>query len=347
MHAVTTVLLAFTAIVQAQPHGVRVTDSTPHALSITSSAVPSACVNVSDWLNRGAPILFLLLWSGGYTVAKIGVSDADPLTLLSIRYAAVLVLLGPVWLFLRPPLPASPRAWFDLALVGFLIQVVYFGCAWTAMHTGSSAGTVALITSLHPVLVALIMPMISAERVSARRWLGLVLGFAGAALVLGGNLGVQPLALSGVVLSCLALLAFTTSTLWEKRHGVAYHPLTSNLVQYLVGLGCTLPLAALLEPMQVTWTRSLGWALAYLVIGNSILAISLLLMMIRNGEATRVSALFFLVPPVSALIAWLLIDEAMTPLAWFGMAIAASGVWLATRQAAPRVPSATRQEQNT
>jgi len=293
VHAVTTVLLAFTAIVQAQPHGVRVTDSTPHALSITSSAVPSACVNVSDWLTRGAPILFLLLWSGGYTVAKIGVSDADPLTLLSIRYAAVLVLLGPVWLFLRPPLPASPRAW------------------------------------------------------SARRWLGLVLGFAGAALVLGGNLGVQPLALSGVVLSCFALIAFTTSTLWEKRHGVAYHPLTSNLVQYLVGLGCTLPLAALLEPMQVTWTHSLGWALAYLVIGNSILAISLLLMMIRNGEATRVSALFFLVPPVSALIAWLLIDEAMTPLAWFGMAIAASGVWLATRQAAPRVPSATRQEQNT
>jgi len=108
-------------------------------------------VKASPWLIRGAPVIFLLLWSGGYTVAKIGVSDADPLTLLSIRYASVLLLLTPIWLWIRPPLPASPRAWLDLALVGFLIQVVYFGGAWTAMHTGSSAGTVALITSLHRI----------------------------------------------------------------------------------------------------------------------------------------------------------------------------------------------------
>lgn len=290
-------------------------------------------MTASPWLTRCAPVVFLLLWSGGYTVAKIGVSDADPLTLLSIRYACVLILLGPVWLIIRPPLPASPRAWLDLALVGFLIQVVYFGCAWTAMHTGSSAGTVALITSLHPILVALVIPLVSAERVSMKRWSGLALGLLGASLVLFGNAGVQTIAISGVVLSCIALFAFSTATVWEKRHGVAYHPLTSNLVQYVVGFGFSLSLAAMLEPMQVTWTASLGWALAYLVIGNSILAISLLLMMIRNGEATRVSALFFLVPPVSALIAWLLIDETMTPVAWAGMAIAAGGVWLATRKA--------------
>lgn len=110
-------------------------------------------------------------------------------------------------------------------------------------------------------------------------------------------------------------MAFSTSTIWEKRHGVAHHPLTSNVVHYLVGLGCALPLALWLEPMHVTWTRSLGWALAYLVICNSIFAISLLLMLIRNGEATRVSALFFLVPPVSTSIAWLMIDEAMALLA--------------------------------
>ena len=289
-------------------------------------------MKASPWLIRGAPVIFLLLWSGGYTVAKIGVSDADPLTLLSIRFASVLMLLAPVWLFIRPPLPASPRAWFDLALVGFLIQVVYFGGAWTAMHTGSSAGTVALITSLHPILVALVIPLVSAEQVSIRRWTGLVLGLLGAALVLVGNAGVQTILLSGVLLSCLALIAFSTATVWEKRHGVAHHPLTSNLVQYAVGLGCALPLAAIFEPMNVTWTASLAWALAYLVIGNSILAISLLLMMIRNGEATRVSALFFLVPPVSALIAWALIDETMTIVAWVGMVIAAGGVWLATRR---------------
>lgn len=284
------------------------------------------------WLVNLTPAIFLLLWAGGYTVAKIGVGDADPLTLLAIRYGCVLILLAPLAMIFKPPMPLTWRAWRDLILVGFLIQVVYFGCAWNAFRLGSSAGTVALITSLHPVLVAFAMPLVSAERVSLRRWTGIALGLLGTVLVLTGNSGVQPLIGNGLVLSCLALVAFSSATVWEKRFGAAHHPLTSNGVQYAVGFVCTLPLAWWLEPMQVSWTPTLGWALAYLVIGNSILAISLLLMMIRNGEASRVSALFFLVPPVSALIAWLTIDETMAPLAWMGMAVAAAGVWLATRQ---------------
>lgn len=285
-----------------------------------------------NWLLTATPAIFLLLWSGGYTVAKIGVTDADPLTLLAIRYACVLVLLAPFILIFRPPLPGSWRAWRDLMLVGFLIQVVYFGSAWSAFRLGSSAGTVALITSLHPVLVAFTMPLISQERVSIRRWAGIALGLLGTLLVLTGNSTLQPIFGAGLMLCCVALVAFSSATIWEKRFGVAHHPLTSNGVQYAVGFACTLPLAYWLEPMHVSWTPELAWALAYLVIGNSILAISLLLMLIRKGEATRVSALFFLVPPLSALIAWLMIDETMAPLAWLGMAVAAAGVWLATRR---------------
>lgn len=283
------------------------------------------------WLVNLTPAIFLLLWSGGYTVAKIGVGDADPLTLLAIRYGCVLILLAPFVAIYKPPMPATWRAWRDLMLVGFLIQVVYFGSAWNAFRLGSSAGTVALITSLHPVLVAFVMPLVSAERVSLRRWSGIALGLLGTFLVLAGNSGVQPLIGNGLMLSCLALVAFSSATVWEKRFGTTHHPLTSNGVQYSVGLACTLPLAWWLEPMHVSWTPELGWALGYLVIGNSILAISLLLMMIRKGEASRVSALFFLVPPMSALIAWLMIDETMAPLAWLGMVVAATGVWLATR----------------
>ena len=284
------------------------------------------------WLVNLTPAIFLLLWSGGYTVAKIGVGDADPITLLSIRYGCVLILLAPFIVIFKPPLPKTRRAWGDLILVGFLIQVVYFGSAWSAFRLGSSAGTVALITSLHPVLVAFVMPFVSAERVSLGRWSGIALGLLGTVLVLAGNSGVQPLVGGGLMLSCVALVAFSSATVWEKRFGTAHHPLTSNGVQYAVGFACTLPLAWWLEPMHVSWTPALGWALAYLVIGNSILAISLLLMMIRKGEASRVSALFFMVPPMSALIAWLMIDEAMAPLAWAGMLVAASGVWLASRR---------------
>lgn len=285
-----------------------------------------------------SPGIFLLLWSGGFTVAKVGISDADPFTLLALRYACVVVLLLPFCLVLKPPMPEGWKQWFHLALVGFLIQVAYFGTAWMAFAKGGSAGTVALITSLQPILVALIMPMMSSETVSAKRWAGLVLGLTGTCLVLAGNAGIKPISLLVLVFSVSALIAFTLATVWEKRFGVAHHPLTSNMVQYTVGFAGALPLAFLFEPMHIAVTTPFLFALAYLVLGNSLLAISLLLMMIRRGEATRVSALFFLVPPVSALIAWLALDERMSQMAWLGMGVAAVGVWMTTRSAAVRKP---------
>lgn len=284
------------------------------------------------WLLGFAPALFLLLWSGGFTVAKVGLSYADPLTLLAIRYGCVVALLLPLCILYKPALPRGITQWLHLVFVGFLIQVVYFGTGWMAFVKGSSAGSLALITSLQPILVALLMPLVSSEKVSVTRWIGLVLGLVGTFLVLYGNLGIQPISVTVLLFSVSALVAFTLATVWEKRFGVSHHPLTSNMVQYLVGFLCTLPLALLFEPMNVTITPAFLAALAYLVLGNSLLAISLLLMMIRQGEATRVSALFFLVPPTAALIAWLVMDELMTPLAWGGMAVAAFGVRLATRQ---------------
>ena len=282
-------------------------------------------------LVRVAPAIFLLLWSGGFTVAKIGIHDADPITLLSLRYFCVVVLLLPFVLYIRPSLPATRQEWSNLVIVGFLIQVVYFGACWTAFRLGGSAGTVALITSLQPILVALTIPALSKETVSGLRWAGLLLGLSGTTLVITGNSGIQEVSLAIVLFSIAGLLAITIATVWEKRFGTAHHPLTSNTVQYVVGFTCTLPLAYLFEDMQITVTGPFLFALAYLVIGNSILAISLLLLMIRRGEATRVSALFFLVPPLSALIAWWILDESMTPLAWFGMVVAAIGVWIARR----------------
>lgn len=285
-------------------------------------------------LSAFAPAVFLLLWSGGFTVAKLGISDADPLTLLALRYACVVVFLLPFCLIMKPAMPSGRRQWFHLAFVGLLIQVVYFGAAWTAFSLGGSAGTVALITSLQPILVALIMPMLSQENVSLRRWIGLLLGLLGTALVLGGNAGVGVTSAAVIAFAVAALLAFTLATVWEKQFGVSHHPLTASLVQYTVGVLGTLPLAMWLEPMHITVTVPFMFALAYLVLGNSLLAISLLLMMIRRGEATRVSALFFLVPPLSAFIAWLVLDEQMHALAWLGMVVAAIGVWLTTRQPA-------------
>ena len=283
----------------------------------------------STTLRKFAPVIFLLLWAGGFSVAKVGIAGAEPATLLALRYGCVVVLMLPFFFYLKPALPSTHKAWRDLILVGFLIQVVYFGAAYLAFARGASAGAVAIITSLQPLLVALIMPAVSREQVAYRNWLGLLLGLIGATIVIRDNLAIQVTSITSLFLVAISLFSITLATVWERLFGVTHHPVTSNLVQYVVGFAFTLPIAMVTETMQITWSWPFAGALFYLVVCNSLLAISLLLMMIRNGEATRVSALFFLVPPVSAIIALVTLGEPISWLGWFGMAVAATGMWLA------------------
>lgn len=283
------------------------------------------------WL-IAAPVVFLILWSAGFAVAKIAVSHAAPLTVLALRYCLVLLLLIPVALVLRPPMP-SRRGVLDVAVVGFLIQVVYFGLCYVAFKSGVSAGAVAIIVCLQPILVALSAPYLVGETTSRKGWIGLALGLTGAAIAILSRAGIQAENPFGIALACLALFGITAGTLYEKRFGISQHPITANLIQYGVGAAFTLPAAYLTEGMAVRWDAPFLWVLAYLVIGNSILAISLLLAMIRAGEVSRVSALFYLVPALSALFAWPLLGEVMPPLAWAGMALAGLGVALVSRKA--------------
>lgn len=278
-----------------------------------------------------APAIFLLLWSGGFTVAKLGITHAEPLSFLVVRYACVLVILAPFVGILRPALPGRPADWMHLVIVGVLIQTFYFGLSYIAFGAGVSAGGVAIIVCLQPILVGLIAPRFAGEKVGLARWLGLLLGLAGAALVIGARSAIEAENLWGIAAAAGALAAITIGTLWEKRYGRSHHPVVSNAVQYLAGLVTTLPLAIAFESFRFEWNLPFAGALAYLVIGNSIIAMSLLLAMIRAGEVARVSSLFFLVPPLSAVLAWPVLGEAMPPLAWAGFALAAVGVAVASR----------------
>ena len=284
-----------------------------------------------QWLTL-APALFLCLWSGGYVAAKVGLAYAEPLTLLAIRYSVVVSIMAAVFLVLKPPLPKNRIDWLHLAIVGFLIQSVYFGMCYLAFKTGIAVGTLALFLSLQPILVGLAMPTWTGERIGMRRWGGLGLGLLGAAVVIASRSEVDPPTLLGMSCALLSLFGITAGSLWEKRFGLAHHPVTANLVGYTAGLAGILPFMLWLETMQVQWTWGFAGSLAYLVIGNSVIAVGLLLAMIRAGDVGRVSALFFLIPPLAALLAWILLGEVMPPLAWAGVAIAAIGVYIATRQ---------------
>lgn len=280
------------------------------------------------WL---APWMFVALWSGGYTPVRIALDYCEPLLLLAIRYIGVLVILLPAYLLWRPPLPKSGREWLHLGIVGFLIQGVYFALTNVAIKLGASAAGLGIVLALQPILIALAVPRFAGEAVDRRIWLGLGLGLVGAVIVVLAKSNVGGATTAGIVTAVVALLFITAGTLWEKRFGTSQHPIVANLVQ--CGVACVIALgaAATHESFAVQWTWPFVWSLAYLVIGNSIIAMTLLLAMVRHGQATRASALLFLVPPGSAVIAWAILGEALPPPVWIGMFLAGLGVWLVRR----------------
>ena len=240
-------------------------------------------------------------------------------------------MLAVAALLVRPPLPHGRAAWLHLAGVGLLLQAGYFGLFYLAIDRVPPA-TVALVVCLQPVLVALLAPLLVGEHVPLARWAGLALGLAGAVLVIAVRADRGGANAAGIAFAVAALLAITAATLAERRFGTEQHPVTANLVQVAVALVATGLPAALFESLRVEWTGELVISLAYLVFANSLLAITLLLAMVRRGAASQVSALFFLVPPLAALIAWVVLGESLPALAWAGMVLAAAGVAVATRR---------------
>jgi drug/metabolite transporter (DMT)-like permease len=287
-----------------------------------------------SWL---APYVFVALWCSGFSFIKVGLLHAEPMTYLALRHALALAVLLVIALIVEPPLPRGAVAWGHLIVVGVVMQFGYFGLCYLAVHFGVSAGGVALIASLQPILVGILAPWLVGEHVSRGRWLGLGLGLAGAALVIAARSAIAATGW-GLLSAIGALAAITTGTLYERRFGGPHHPVSANAVQYAAGLALSAPLALAFETHHVEWSADFVAALGYLVIASSLISTTLLLLMVRRGEIARVSAIFFLVPPGAALAAWLIAGEIMPPLAWAGMALAAAGVAIAGRPVRPAEP---------
>ena len=279
------------------------------------------------------PLLFVVLWSTGFIGAKLGLPDCEPLTLLSLRYAAVLVLMGAVSLATRAPWPADRRQWLHIGVSGLLIHAVYLGGVVTAIRLGLPAGITALVVGLQPVLTALGAGLFLRERVRATQWAGLALGLAGVILVVANKVAGSggPAAATLLVPAVIALAGITAGTLYQKRFCASFDLRTGSVIQFLPCLVVTALAASRTETMIVHWTPAFVFALAWLVLVLSVGAVSLLNVLIRSGSAVNVASLFYLTPPTTALIAWAMFGETLTGLALAGMGLAVLGVWLARK----------------
>jgi drug/metabolite transporter (DMT)-like permease len=280
-------------------------------------------------MTQAFPALFVVLWSTGFIGSKLGLPYAEPVTFLILRFLLVLAILLPLcWLF-RAPWPA-PRAAFHVAVAGVFMQAGYLGGVFASMAQGMPAGVSALITGLQPLLTALLGAWLLRERLTRRQWAGLVLGLAGVLLVVGDKVATTHLGALAIGLSVLALASISLGTVWQKRHGGAVDLRTGAALQFMAATVVLAPFALLLETREVRWTAEFAFALAWLVLVLSFGAIFLLLYLIRQGAATRVASLFYLVPPTTALMAWPLFGETYSLTAAAGMGLAMLAVWMVT-----------------
>jgi drug/metabolite transporter (DMT)-like permease len=289
-----------------------------------------AVARASGWV-RAMPIIFVLIWSTGFIVARYGMPYAPPMKFLVVRYALSLICFG-VWVAAaRVAWPASRSQWLHLAVTGIFMQAGYLGGVWAAVRVGMGSGLIALLVGIQPVLTAIWLSS-RGGAISRRQWAGLLLGFAGLVMVVWRKLGqggeVTGLSMS---LALLALLSITIGTLYQKRYVAPCDVRSASMVQLAAALLVSLPFAWLeSDPMQ--WNAASLGAMAWSVLALTLGGSSLLYILIQRGSATAVTSLLYLVPPCTAVMAWLLFDEPITVLTLAGIAITAIGVSLVVRE---------------
>jgi len=286
-------------------------------------------------LAKAAPALFVIMWSTGFIGARYAMPWAEPFTFLWVRFAlsfAFLLLLIP-FMGVRS-LPA--RTAFHSGVAGVLMHGIYLGGVFWAVHKGLPAGFAGLIVGLQPLLTALMAGAFAGEEVDSRHWLGLVVGLVGVAIVLSPKLGaaaggVTP-ATAGAGLA--AVVAMSAGTVWQKRFVGNVDLISGTLCQYLGGFLFAFPISLLFESRQFVLNGEIIFAMLWLVLVLSLGAIFLLMLLIRKGAVARVASLFYLVPAVTAIMAWALFGETLTLIQVGGMAVTTLGVALATIQPA-------------
>jgi drug/metabolite transporter (DMT)-like permease len=278
-------------------------------------------------LSSVAPILFVLLWSTGFVGAKYGLPYADPFIFLSVRVLIAALILFAVAALMKLPIAIGASAISRSSLIGFFLHACYLGGVFFSISKGLPAGVAAVVTSLQPVLVSLLAVKVLGEQLKAKQVVGLVLGLVGVVLVLGPSFE-QDIPTSAVIGILVALIGSTSATLLQKKIGADVPLVSGTAYQYLAS-GFVLALAAIATGgTRITWSSQFILAFMWLIAVLSVGAILLLLWLLNTGSAASVSSLFYLIPPATALEAFLLFGEKVNTQGFLGIGITALGVWL-------------------
>ena len=281
-----------------------------------------------------APVLFVLMWATGFVVARLSAPHADPLTFLTIRFPIAGVIFAAIALALSAPWP-GPRQAFHATVAGAFLHGGYLGPVYWAVAHGMPAGVSALIVGLQPLMTAIIAAWLVKETIALRHWFGLAVGILGVALVVSPKLqsgfsgGITPVT---TAVNVFGALSISFGTVYQKRFATALNLASGGAWQYV---GATLAVgipALLMDQMRFDGSFNAWFALGWSVVVLSLGAITLLMLLIRLGDVGRVASLIFLVPGVSALMAYFLFGETLTPVQILGMAVCAGAVLIVTRK---------------
>lgn len=281
-------------------------------------------------LLRAAPYLFILGWASGFPASRLGLEFAEPFTILWMRSLFVVVVVGTYAIAVRVPWPGAKEI-AHIAVVGVTLQCLYLGSMFMALGSGVSQGVAALIAGMQPLLTAAVVGVALGETVTRRQWAGFLLGFAGLAIVVSERAGLGIGTTTGFMFAGLTPIFITAASLYQKKFCANSDLRIVMIVQQSAAGICNFCIAMTIESGEVAWSGGLVFALLWLAFILTVGATNLYYLMLRHGEASRVSSLFYLTPPTAVLLGWLTYGETMDAVALAGFAVAVAGVFLVTR----------------
>jgi drug/metabolite transporter (DMT)-like permease len=276
------------------------------------------------------PFIFILLWSSAFITTKPIIDNSDPFAALAFRFALVALGFYLFSLYSREKILVNKRNFFESFFSGVLFHGFYLGGVFYSISIGMPTGIAALIVTLQPILTNALSGPILNEKVSAKQWVGVLLGFVGAALVLGFDIG-SKIPAAGLVATIIALLAITFSTLWQKKLSNNLPLSVSNTYQALGGCVFHLLIIFLFVDPYINFTQTFIIAMSHQIFLVSFGAFTILMYLIKNNSASKTVSIFFLIPATSAFMAWLFLNENLTNLDLIGFLITSIGVYIATR----------------